>query len=292
MARKPLADFASDLAVNQASDRDLILALEQRGFVIAKDEPSARQETISDQPSGKVRFGVVSDTHLCHTKQQLTHLRDFYRQASEWRAEYMLHVGDAVDGQNMHRDQQFELFKHGVEAQAAYAVDNLPVLVDRRGRTRPTYIIGGNHDASGWNDAGANVLGRVADGRPDISYLGAPVATFHHGPLRIRLVHPSGGVPYARSYHLQRAIEQLPPDDKPHLMLFGHWHIAAHVPGYRNVEALAMPCFEAQTAYMAAKRLAPVIGGVLFEAEFSDRGLDNLTTRWVIYKTPIPKDYP
>jgi hypothetical protein len=272
-------------------DQDLIFALESRGFTITRDTATERTLTLSDQPEGRVRFAICSDTHLGHRKQQLTYLHDFYAKAREWRAEFMLHGGDLVDGQNMHRDQQYELFRHGVESQARYAVDNLPVLRSGRKSVLPTFAIGGNHDGSGWNDAGANVLGRVADKRDDFNFLGAPVATFHYGPLRIRLVHPDGGVSYARSYRLQKSVEQLPADDKPHMMLFGHWHVASHLPAYRNVEAFQVPCFQAQTAYMARKMLAPVIGGILFEAEYDKSGLRDLTTHWVIYRTPLPEDY-
>jgi hypothetical protein len=203
----------------------------------------------------------------------------------------MLHGGDVVDGQNMHRDQQFELFRHGVEAQGTYTAKHLPVLRNKKGKPLPTYAIGGNHDASGWNDVGANVLKRVEQERSDFKFLGAPQATFHHGPLRIRLMHPDGGPSYARSYKLQKIVEQLPPDDKPHILLLGHWHVAAHVPGYRNVESFAVPCFQAQTAYIARKGLAPVVGGILFEAEFDKNGLRDLTTKWVLYRTHLPEDY-
>lgn len=292
MARKPLAEFAKDVALDEADDHDLVLALEQRGFTITKDMPTDRRVELSDRPSGKVRFGVVSDTHFGHRKQQLTYLRDFYDQARDWGAEFMLHGGDVVDGQNMHRDQQFELFKHGVAEQGRYAAEVLPELRNKRGKVLPTHVIGGNHDGSGFNDAGANVFDTIkAAGRTDVRFLGAPTATFHYGPLRIRITHPDGGVPYARSYRLQKAVEQLPPDDKPHLYLFGHWHVCTHVPGYRNVEAISLPCFQAQTSYIARKQLSPVIGGVLFEAEFSERGLDNLLTKWVLYRTPIVEDY-
>jgi DNA repair exonuclease SbcCD nuclease subunit len=287
-----LSEFAAPAAAD-LEDHDLILALQDRGFVITKDIPTEREVVLSDQPEGRIRFAIVSDTHLGHRKQQLTHLQDFYTKATEWGAQFMLHGGDLVDGQNMHRDQQFELFKHGVHAQGKYAADNLPVLKNKKKQTLPTHAIGGNHDGAGFNDAGANVFDTIAAaGRHDVHFLGAPVGTFHYGPLRIRLVHPDGGVAYARSYKLQKAVEQLPPDDKPHIMLFGHWHVASHLPGYRNVEAFAVPCFQAQTAYIARKQLSPVIGGVLFEAEYDKHGLQDLTTRWVLYRTPIPEDHP
>ncbi len=267
------------------TNQDMILALEKDGFIVTKDEPSNRVIQLGKKKKGTVKFGIASDTHFGHKHQQLTHLEDFCQQARDFGVAFMLHGGDVVDGQNMHRDQQFELFKHGVDSQANYTIEHLPNL------GVPWYAIGGNHDGSGWNDVGANVLRNVADARSDFNFLGAPIATFHYGNLAIRLMHPDGGLAYARSYKLQKIVEQMPPDDKPDILLCGHWHVANHLAGYRNVEAFCVPCFQSQTAYLSRKGLAPVIGGILFEADFGESGLMNLTTKWVLYRTPIVADY-
>lgn len=267
------------------TNQEMILALEKDGFVVTKDEVTDRVIQLGKKPIGSVRFGVVSDTHFGSKYQQLTHLQDFCHQAEDFGVEFMLHGGDIVDGQNMHRDQQFELFKHGVDAQANYTIENLPNV------GVPWYAIGGNHDGSGWNDVGANVLRPVSAERTDFHFLGAPTATFHYGNLTIRLVHPDGGPAYARSYKPQKIVEQMAPDSKPDILILGHWHIANHLPGYRNVEAFCVPCFQSQTPYIARKGLAPVIGGILFEAEYGESGLMNLMTKWVLYRTPITADY-
>lgn len=286
-----LADRAEDgPPAKPMQPREMIASLENQGYVVTIDQPTHRVQTTSDQQAGKVRFAICTDTHLGHKNQQLTHLEDFYRKASEWGAEFMLHGGDLVDGQNMHRDQQFELHRHGVDAQAKYAIEKLPVLRSKRGKVLPTFGIGGNHDGSGWNDVGANVLGQLADGRDDYTFLGAPTATFLHGPLRVMLMHPDGGPSYARSYKLQKIVEGFEADSKPHMLLCGHWHVQGHV-SIRNVEAFACPSFQSQTAYLRRKGLQPVIGGYLFEAEYDERGLLDLTTKFVRYPNPVPHDY-
>lgn len=282
------------VAADDLPTDELLEALQARGFIAHRSEPNLHVHHRLDAPErAKVRFAVVSDTHLAHKRQQLTLWRQFVDgPLREWGCDFVLHCGDLVDGGNMHRDQAYELFIHGADAQARYAIENMPEARNRKRQVIPTYVIGGNHDGSFWNSAGANVLGTIADRRDDVTFLGAPVATFHLGSLRIGMVHPDGGVAYARSYRLQKAIEQLPPDEKPHLLLFGHWHIAAHLPGYRNVEAFAVPCFQAQTAFMARKQLAPVIGGLLFEVEYSPAGLESVTTRWELAKAPVKDDWP
>lgn len=294
LAAAQLVSLADEIAAEQGaglSTQDMIARLEAEGFMITKDAATQRVVKTSDKPTGTVRFGVVSDTHLGHKHQQLTHLRDFYRQAGEWGAEFMLHGGDVVDGQNMHRDQTYELHRHGVDAQGRYAAEALPVLRSRRGRTLPTYAIGGNHDGSGWNDVGANVLGLLSDKRGDVVFLGAPTATFLHGPLRIMLMHPDGGVPYAKSYKLQKLIEGFEADSKPHILLCGHWHTFCHVSA-RNVEAWSLGCFQSQTSYMKRKGLQPYIGGLLIEIEYDEAGPLGVTAKSVRYSDPVLSDYP
>jgi len=280
--------------LEEVDDKAFAEEAERRGWIIHRDDPKAERHIEIDAPkTGRVRIAVASDTHLGSKYQQLTHWRSFAKIASESGVDVVLHAGDAVDGTHkMHRGMEFEQFIHGADGQGRYAIEHWPEYLTRRGKPIEQQVIGGNHDGSFWNDAGANVLGQVADNRPDITFLGAPAATFHIGPLSIYMLHPDGGPSYARSYRLQKIVEQLAPDTKPHLLLAGHWHVTAHVPGYRNVEAFALPCFQSQTPYLRRKGLAPVIGGLLLDATYSANGLEDLSTRWVLFPAAIDHDWP
>ena len=270
-----------------ASTDDMIATLQREGWTITKERPVNRRVILSQKPTGSIKIAVASDTHLGSKKQQLTYLRKFGQEAGEWGADVGLHAGDLTDGTfKMHRGMEYEQFLLGADAQRDYSIRNFP----RTGF--PWWVINGNHDLSFTNESGTDVVKAVCDARDDMTYLGACAARFLAGPLGIDLLHPDGGVPYARSYHLQKAIEQIAADDKPHLMLFGHTHTAVHIPAYRNVEGLMLPCFQAQTLYLQRKRLAPVIGGVLIELRYSKRGLESMTTDWRIYRTPLEHDYP
>lgn len=288
------AESAEGPALADLEDHALVEELEARGWVLHRDDPKADRHIEIDAPKrGTVRIAIASDTHLGSKYQQLTHWRTFAQAAQDFGADIGLHAGDAVDGTHkMHRGMEFEQFRLGFEAQGNYAVDHWPEYRTKRGK-RPVeqYVIGGNHDGSFHNDTGANILAKVAAARDDITFLGAPAATFHISGLDIYMLHPDGGPSYARSYRLQKIVEQLAPDTKPHVMVCGHWHVAAHVPGYRNVEAFALPCFQAQTPYLRRKGLAPVLGGLLLELEFSERGLEDMTTKWVRFPSAIDKDW-
>jgi predicted phosphodiesterase len=281
----------------------LVAELSRRGWIAHKDDPTDARHIVLDAPKrGKVKIAFESDTHIGSKYQQVTRWHEFAKAAGEWGADYVLHAGDAYDGiHKMHRGMEYEQFIHGFRAHLDYGVNNWPVFertVKARpgGRARteiiPQSVIGGNHDGSYYNEAGADILGATAARRPDITVLGAPAATFHISGLSIYLVHPDGGVPYARSYKPQKAVEQLAPENKPHLWVAGHWHTPVHVPGYRNVEAFTLPSFQAQSSYLMRKGLMSTVGGVLMELEFSEHGLEDLTVKWVIYRRHIERDYP
>lgn len=294
-ADKPLAELLTPApTVADLDDRELVAEMEARGWTIHKDQIQERHIEVDAPVEGRIRFGMASDTHLGSKYQQLTHLRSFCKAAEEWGVDFMLHGGDVIDGiHKAHRGMEYEQFKLGSEGQSAYAVEHLPEVRKRgKGKPVPWHVIGGNHDGWAYQDTGTNILTRIALERPDFHVLGAPQADFHIGPLTIRLLHPSGGTAYARSYKLQKIVEQISSDDKPHILVMGHWHIAAHVPGYRNVEAFAVPCFQSQTPYLQTKGLAPVIGGLLWEAEYDANGLRDLTSRWCLFRRPVEKDWP
>lgn len=279
-------------ALGQLADKELIHALEARGYMILQDGQTERRVRLPAPTIGTVRWAVVTDTHLGSKWQQLTHWRDFYKVAAEFRAEFVIHCGDIVDGSQMRKGHEYEVFKHGADAQAKYAIEEMPVLRNRQKRALPTYILGGNHDEDFWKGAGANILRTISDNRDDITILGAPQALFTLGPLKIYCLHPRGGMAYARSYRLQKIVEQFAPDVKPNILLVGHYHVACHLPAYRNVEAFLCPCFQGQTPFLKTLGLAPVVGGLLLEATYSKRGLEQFKTHWVLYRTHLENDWP
>ena len=277
-------------------DKDLLEELSRRGWIVHKDDPKSERHIDLDAPKrGRVKIAFESDTHFGSKYAQPTHLRAFCQTAGEWGADYILHAGDVFDGiHKMHRGMEYEQFIHGYEAHKRWAVEHWPTVTAGRGKAKRVvrrHVIGGNHDGSYFKDVGADILTAVAAERDDVTVLGAPAATFHVSGLSIYLVHPDGGVPYARSYKPQKAIEQMAPENKPHIWVAGHFHTPVHVPAYRNVEAFCLPSFQTQTPYLARKGLGSTVGGLLMEIEFSERGLEDLSTTWVIYRNHIPRDW-
>lgn len=268
---------------------DLVAELQSRGHTVVLDRPPERRLRLATQTKDKAhhRFAVCGDTHLGGKHQQLTHLNGFYDQVVKEGIDTVFHVGDLVHGSHkMHRDMPFELFVHGQDAQVDYATQVFP----KRDGVR-TYLISGNHDDSHYSDSGGDVCKGFTQNRDDVEYLGQRGAYIEYGDLSIYLWHPKGGLSYARSYKLQKWIESVSPESKPHIIFTGHFHVAAHLPAYRNVEGFLTPCFQGQTPYEKTLGLQPVVGGLLVDIWVSKDGLEDLQVRWCLNRIPVPNDW-
>jgi predicted phosphodiesterase len=238
-----------------------------------------------------VKFGVVSDTHLGSKYQQLTFLNQAYDYFAEEGITDVLHAGDLCAGNGrIYRGQIYEMFVHGADEMLDYATKHYP---KRDGIT--THVIAGNHDLSFLSSDGTDILKALANRRPDMNYLGHYSATVQFGSLKVGLHHGEGGCSYARSYKLQKLVEQLAPENKPHAFFLGHYHVAAGLEMYRNVFCRMMPCFEAQTPYLVRKGLYPELGFYVVKALMNpvDRedGVTNFRADFYPFFIPVKMDY-
>lgn len=274
--------------VTKLSDQELAAELQRRGNRVLIEKKTGEGEVVIPEVKDKdvFTFAVASDWHLCSRFQQLTHLRSFYRYAKKRKAAFMLMPGDIVEGSHkMHRDAAFYQFVHGADAQIDYAIKHAPDDLK-------TYCINGNHDYSHFNDAGVSVGKRVAAARDNIEFIGDLGASVHLGPLTAYLWHPMGGASYARSYKIQKWVEQRPPEHRPDLLFGGHIHILGHVPNYSGVEAFLVGCFQAQTPFINRLALTPNVGGLILEVATNDKGrIHRIRTEWVHFNDWIVDDY-
>lgn len=275
------------------TDLELIEEIQHRGFAAVALTAKVDQRIKIDASrfeGDKYKFGVVADTQLCSRYQQLTYLRHFYVLCEEEGIKDIYHAGDVSDGQEMYRGHTYEIFLHGADAQRDYIKEYYPTY---EGCT--THMIGGSHDESHWKRAGADILAAVARGRQDIKFHGLYGAFLDIGPITGYVMHGDGGVAYARSYKMQKIIEQFTPENKPDLLLLGHYHVPCHLPAYRNVEGFQLPCFQAQTPYLKKKGLAPVIGGMIITITFNDvdreSGIAIIEPKYVPFYVPRENDW-
>jgi len=270
---------------------EAIAALEREGYMVHKPGPPV-EDTLDFDTSkirGKrVRIAVISDTHMGSKQQQITHLNAFAAYAKECKVDAVLHGGDMTDGPpQMHPGHLHNLFLQTYDAQRSYAIANLPAF----GKT-PVYAISGNHDESWLKNNAGPIVPDICEGL-GWNYVGQSAGYIRFGDVLIYLHHPHDGGAYALSYKLQKRIEALSPENKPHIFLAGNYHKAVHLAAYRNVEGFLLPSYQAQTPFMVSKGLPSVIGGVIIEFGIDNHGLaPSLKTEWVIQRMPVEEDYP
>lgn len=231
------------------------------------------------------RIGVVSDTHLNSKYQQLTYLKDTYDTFQRENIEMALHAGDICAGMGMYKGQEYEVFNHGADEQAEYAIKNYPK------RDFNTYLISGNHDLSFYKKSGVDICKKIAEQRPDIKYLGqfGAFLVIKNG-IKIYLLHPDSGIAYAVSYKPQKIINGFIGGDKPNILLIGHYHQAEYL-FERNIHTIQCSCFESQTPFLKRKGVMPKIGAWLIDFKIDGDSITRFKQEYITYFEHIEHDY-
>jgi len=327
----PCSEISRRLDRSTDTVRAIIGAMQDDGYCIEEKDrvvqntrpaPEKRPVTFQDKPGEWLTFAIVSDTHGASKYAQWTSLHRFVRIAQEeFGVKHFLHAGDLTDGQQMYNGQVEEQYAHGVDEQVEDIVHNLPGngVGDLDGIE--WYVIGGNHDFKHYTLAGVNALRIIASKRPDINYVGQDAAEL---PLTdkadVRLWHPSGGLPYAKSYRAQKWASQLafeelrriimgnepiPSDEdleaqdvvdatpllpRTRVAAIGHLHVAA-VTLEGAMTIFNAGCFQAQSPYLRKKGLYPQIGGWVVRLKLADDGgVLRVAPQWIPFQ-PIEDDW-
>ena len=283
---------AESIALASAKDADIVRLAEQRGYIIHKPMPSAREITEADTSrirGSRYRLAIISDTHFGSKYQQVTLLRSFLTYARKRKVNEILHGGDVTDGPFKRHHNPQEVWLHTFEGMAEYAssTDALPNI------GIPYKLIAGNHDDWWLDDGGPDIVRSICEKRDDFEYLGTPSALRRYGDVLLEIFHPNDGGATPYSYKPQRQIEGMSPEEKPNIFLAGNYHKALHMPGYRNVEGFLLPAYMSRSHWMRGKRLSSVVGGIILEFGITTKGLaPSLNVEWVIERVPLVNDWP
>ena len=226
-----------------------------------KYKPKIIKEHLS---ANTFQFGIVSDTHLCSRLAKLDELYAFYEICRKEGISHIMHAGDIIEGWGIYKGQENEVHTFGATNQVNYVVEHYPKV---KGIT--THFITGNHCLSWWNKSGIEIGELVSSKRPDMDYLGQYGATFTLNGVKIRLHHGEGGGSYALSYKPQKILEQIPSGEKPHIMIFGHWHTSFYF-FYRLIHSISAGAFQGQSTYLLRKGLNPSIGGWIIKVKVAN----------------------
>lgn len=270
--------------------REAIELLEREGYVVHRPRPDEYSRVDLDPNlilgTGRLRVGVVSDTHLGSIYQQVTYLREFYSYCAVQGVDIILHAGDVTDGPFDRHKNPHEVFLHDWGAIRDYCVGVIPDI------GVPQYVISGNHDDWWTLGGGADIVEAICGARDDLHYVGRSQGYVTVGPLTIELYHPHDGSAYAYSYKPQKHVESLAPENKPHISVIGNYHKFCAI-DYRNVWTIQMPSFQAQSAYLRSRSLVSEVGGVILEVGLSAKGLaPSVRFEVVFYREPVEGDFP
>lgn len=231
LTKKPspqVDQVAKDLELEEYQIYGLIAMLKKKGYLfdildnkVVKIKPLKENE-VYEIPCNldHLKLLLISDTHLGSKYDRLDILKYLYRKAEENGVNYVLHSGDLTEGVSGRPQQLYELRECSYTGQRDYVVNKYPKS------EIPTYIIAGNHDMWWVKKCGADIVKDICDRREDLYYLGSDCEDLKIGKLRIRLYHGNGGSAYAKSYKVQKYLDSIPVEERPHILQTGHVHNA------------------------------------------------------------------
>ena len=192
---------------------------------------------------------LISDTHLCSKYDRLDILRYLYDKAEDLGVKHVLHSGDFTDGRSNRPEHVYELKEASFQGQVDYCVEKYPAFSGK------TYVIQGNHDNWFYKSTGSEIVKAIAKRRDDIVYLGSDVADLTIGKLKIRLFHGKGGNAYAKSYKVQKYLDSIPLEERPHILQTGHVHQSFYMK-QDDTHCFQTSCLEDLTPFARSMGLA------------------------------------
>lgn len=222
---------AKELDIQEYEVYGLVEMLKKQGYLfdiidnrIKKVKP-IKENDIYEVKSNldHLKFLMISDTHLASKYDRVDILRYLYQEAEDKGVNYILHSGDLTEGLSGRSQQQFELKELSYTGQRDYVIDKYPQS------NIPTYMISGNHDLWWVKQCGADIVNDICKQRDDLIYLGSDCEDIKVGKLKIRLYHGKGGQAYAKSYKLQKYLDTIPLQERPHILQTGHIHQAFYM---------------------------------------------------------------
>ena len=230
--KKSFIEICKELELKDYEVVGLIELMKQDGelidFVngeIIKLKKPVRTNEVYEVPNIKehLKLLLISDTHLASKYDRVDILRCLYQVAEEKGVNYVLHSGDVTEGRSNREEQVYELKEISYTGQRDYVIDKYP-------RSEiPTYMISGNHDLWWIKRSGSDIVKDICNHRDDLIYLGSDCEDLKIGKLRIRLFHGKGGSSYAKSYKLQKYLDGVPLEERPHILQTGHIHQAFYM---------------------------------------------------------------
>lgn len=272
--KKSFVDICKELQLKDYEAIGLVNLMKQDGELIdyvngelvrLKTPPKTNDIYQVSTNSTHIPLLLISDTHLCSKYDRLDILRYLYDKAEDRGIKYILHSGDFTDGRSNRPEHIYELKETSYEGQVDYCVDKYPTF------SGTTYVISGNHDDWWYKSTGSEIVKAIAKRRDDIVYLGSDVADLKIGKLKIRLFHGKGGNAYAKSYKVQKYLDSIPLEERPHILQTGHVHQSFYMK-QDDTHCFQTSCLEDLTPFARSMGLANDKSVWWVDVNIDDRG--------------------
>ena len=237
----------------------------------------------------KVKFGVISDTHINSQYSDWGILSTIYDKFEQEKVQAVFHCGNLTAGETVYPGQSDDLRCFGWEETIKIVKKEYPEIKDVK-----TYFITGKHDSNYTKKINGEIdIGReINNVRPDLVYISMQgggcklwVGDIKVGKnTLIKLVHPNMAAPYAISYPAQKIVDSIEGGKKPQILLFGgfqkyDWII------YRDIEVIQAGTIQHQTPYMLSKKWFGSLVGLIVDAELQENGA--LVKRLTVSEIPF-----
>lgn len=318
-------EIANMLELSPQAVDQLLVTMEQAGYRIRRSNRQVKLQTLrgvedrrffpgkhlaeSSNRSGVVTLGIGSDLHSGSTHSQPTAYNRFLEVAyNDYNVRHFLDPGDVTTGLFGYKGQEYDIVPDIAPRSRNEASMTTQGQIWLADKYTPKidgvkhYKLGGNHDWWHITASGIDAVAALCRQRDDFHFLEYDAADLPiTDKFSVRLWHPTGGVPYALTYRLQKGVEQMSfselnkalvdnENPKLRLLIAGHLHIEAsfHSGPYM---AIHPGCFEGQTNYLKRKGLTPVIGGAILQLYLDDAGNILRTGYTFLPFKEIHKDY-
>ena len=286
--QKSFIEICNELQLKDYEVIGLIGLMKQDGELIdyvngelvrLKTPPKINDVYQVEASSSYIPLLLISDTHLCSKYDRLDILRYLYAKADERGVKHILHSGDFTDGRSNRPEHIYELREPSYEGQVDYCVEKYPTFDGK------TYVISGNHDDWWYKSTGSEIVKAIANRRDDIVYLGSDVADMKIGKLKVRLFHGKGGNAYAKSYKVQKYLDSIPLEERPHILQTGHIHQSFYMK-QDDTHCFQTSCLEDLTPFARSMGFANDKSVWWVDVEMNDRGqIQNITQELETFNT-------
>jgi len=280
-------EVSRKLDIPKKKAKKIVSSLRKKGYDIPFDKsqgtisiPFFWSERKFKALSGKnmfdktIKVASFSDTHIGNRDARLDLIPKVYAIAEKEKVDIITHAGDVCDGMNAYRGHEQELVQHGADEQRKKAVEVWPHS------DIPTWIIAGSsHEWVYETRCGHNVVETLARDIPNMEYIGGEKGLEgikELNGMKVKLFHPKGGLSYAKSYKVQKFINNFIEEiedtrESVKLFLTGHLHVSFAMI-YRGIASFLVPCLEGQTWYLHSKGLHPYLGMWITELTIDTNG--------------------